>query len=87
MLVSNDGDFVEQVGDLLDGRRVGVIGFVEFRNTPVVPLAERGLELTQFGPPVWRRALPTASETSELRASIPASSPGGRVPSEEATSS
>jgi putative heme uptake system protein len=44
LLVSNDGDFVEQVGDLLDGRRVGVIGFVEFRNSAFVPLAERGLE-------------------------------------------
>jgi uncharacterized protein len=44
MLVSNDGDFVEQVGDILDGRRVGVIGFVEFRNSAFVPLAERGLE-------------------------------------------
>jgi uncharacterized protein len=44
MLVSNDGDFVEQVGDLLDGRRVGVIGFVEFRNSAFVPMVERGLE-------------------------------------------
>ena len=44
MLVSNDGDFVEQVGDILDGRRVGVIGFVEFRNSAFAPLAERGLE-------------------------------------------
>ena len=44
LLVSNDGDFVEQVGDLLDGRRVGVIGFVEFRNSAFVGLAERGLE-------------------------------------------
>jgi len=44
LLVSNDGDFVEQVGDLLDGRRVGVIGFVEFRNSAFVQLAERGLE-------------------------------------------
>jgi uncharacterized protein len=44
MLVSNDGDFVEQVGDLLDGRRVGVLGFVEFRNSAFVPLVERGLE-------------------------------------------
>jgi uncharacterized protein len=33
LLVSNDGDFVEQVTDLLDGRRVGVIGFNEFRNS------------------------------------------------------
>ena len=44
LLVSNDGDFVEQVGDLLDGRRVGVVGFVEFRNLGFVELAERGLE-------------------------------------------
>ncbi len=45
MLVSNDGDFVEQVGDLLDGRRVGVVGFVEFRNSAFVQLAEKGLEV------------------------------------------
>ena len=44
MLVSNDGDFVEQVEGLLDGRRVGVIGFTEFRNHAFVPLVERGLE-------------------------------------------
>ena len=44
LLVSNDGDFVDQVGDLLDGRRVGVIGFVEFRNQAFLELAERGLE-------------------------------------------
>ena len=44
MLVSNDGDFVEQLGDLLDGRRVGVVGFVEFRNQRFVELAGRGLE-------------------------------------------
>ncbi len=44
LLVSNDGDFVEQVGDLLDGRRVGVIGFVEFRNHGFVELFEDGLE-------------------------------------------
>ena len=44
LLVSNDGDFVDQVGDLLDGRRVGVIGFVEFRNHAFVQLAEQGLE-------------------------------------------
>ncbi len=44
MLVSNDGDFVEHVGGLLDGRRVGVIGFVEFRNHGFVELAEQGLE-------------------------------------------
>jgi uncharacterized protein len=44
LLVSNDGDFVDQVGNLLDGRRVGVVGFVEFRNHGFVELAEQGLE-------------------------------------------
>jgi len=44
LLVSNDGDFVEQVEDLLDGRRVGVVGFSEFRNHAFSELAERGLE-------------------------------------------
>lgn len=44
MLVSNDGDFVEQVEDLLDGRRVGVVGFVEFRNHGFADLQEHGLE-------------------------------------------
>jgi uncharacterized protein len=43
LLVSNDGDFAEQVGGLLDGRRVGVVGFVEFRNSAFVQLADRGL--------------------------------------------
>jgi uncharacterized protein len=43
-LVSNDGDFVEQVSDLLDGRRVGTIGFVEFRNHGFTELVEQGLE-------------------------------------------
>ena len=44
LLVSNDGDFAEQLGDLLDGRRAGVVGFVEFRNNAFVQLAEHGLE-------------------------------------------
>jgi putative heme uptake system protein len=44
LLVSNDGDFVEQVRDVLDGRRVGVVGFVEFRNQTFLELAEQGLE-------------------------------------------
>ena len=44
ILVSNDGDFIDQVGDLLDGRRVGVVGFVEFRNHGFAELADRGLE-------------------------------------------
>jgi uncharacterized protein len=44
LLVSNDGDFVDDLGDLLDGRRVGVVGFVEFRNKGFDQLADRGLE-------------------------------------------
>lgn len=44
LLVSNDGDFVEQVGDLLDGRRVGVVGFAEFRSSAFTQLAGQGLE-------------------------------------------
>jgi uncharacterized protein len=43
MVVSNDGDFVEPVADLLDGRRVGVVGFAEFRNQGFLELAG-GLE-------------------------------------------
>ena len=44
VLVSNDGDFVEEVGELLDGRRVGLVGFVEFRNHAFSQLVELGLE-------------------------------------------
>ena len=45
VLVSNDGDFVPQVTSLLDGdRRVGLIGFNEFRNHNFTPLVGRGLE-------------------------------------------
>jgi uncharacterized protein len=43
LLVSNDGDFVDQVRDLLDGRRVGVVGFDEFRSNAFVQLAAQGL--------------------------------------------
>ncbi len=45
LLVSNDGDFTGQVASLLDGRRVGVIGFNEFRNQTFTSLAGQGLEL------------------------------------------
>jgi uncharacterized protein len=46
MLVSNDGDFLEGTEALLDGsRRVGVVGFTEFRNHEFVPFVARGLEL------------------------------------------
>ena len=44
LLVSNDGDFVDGMTTLLDGRRLGVIGFSEFRNHEFTPLVERGLE-------------------------------------------
>ena len=46
LLVSNDGDFLEDTEKLLDGRRrVGVVGFTEFRNHDFTPLVSRGLEL------------------------------------------
>ena len=44
LLVSNDGDFLENVEELLDGRRVGVAGFVEFRNNGFIHLQDQGLE-------------------------------------------
>ncbi|SEJ52917.1 NYN domain-containing protein [Demequina mangrovi] len=44
VLVSNDGDFVDQAEDLLDGRRVGLAGFVEFRNNAFIELQGQGLE-------------------------------------------
>ena len=45
LLVSNDGDFVEGVENLLDGRRrVGVVGFTEFRNNEFSRLVGRGLQ-------------------------------------------
>ncbi len=44
ILVSNDGDFVSDVDALLDGRKVGVVGFVEFRNHGFVNLVDKGLE-------------------------------------------
>ena len=45
MLVSNDGDFVEQVGDLLDGRRGrGASASSSSATARSCPLVERGLE-------------------------------------------
>ena len=45
LLVSNDGDFAEDMERLLDGRRkLGVIGFDEFRNQAFAGLARRGLQ-------------------------------------------
>ena len=46
LLVSNDGDFVEDLSALVDGdRRLGVVGFTEFRNHAFTPLVQRGLEV------------------------------------------
>ncbi len=46
VLVSNDGDFVDDLAALLQGdRRVAVIGFDEFRNHQFAALQNRGLEL------------------------------------------
>lgn len=44
VLVSNDGDFVEQIEDVMDGRRVAVSGFLEFRNSAFAELQSHGLE-------------------------------------------
>lgn len=44
LLVSNDGDFVDRLADLLGDRRVGVVGFTEFRNHAFAELGDRGLE-------------------------------------------
>ena len=44
LLVSHDRDFVEQVRALLDGRRVGVVGFNEYRSTAFAHLVDEGLE-------------------------------------------
>jgi uncharacterized protein len=49
LLVSNDGDFLDGIENLLDGRRrVGVVGFTEFRNHEFLPLVGRGLELVDL---------------------------------------
>lgn len=42
VLVSHDGDFVDDLGAVLDRRRVGVMGFAEFRNAGFAELP--GLE-------------------------------------------
>ncbi len=44
-LVSNDGDFLPALDTLLDDRRVGIVGFDEFRNSGYASLVERGLEV------------------------------------------
>ncbi|MDQ6716025.1 MAG: NYN domain-containing protein [Actinomycetota bacterium] len=44
MLVSHDGDFLPQLADICDGRRVGLVAFKEFRNSGFLALADQGLE-------------------------------------------
>jgi len=45
LLVSHDGDFLEDVEPLLGGeRRVGVAAFAEFRNSGLAHLMDQGLE-------------------------------------------
>ncbi|NHA66764.1 NYN domain-containing protein [Phycicoccus flavus] len=44
VLVSNDGDFVEELEPLVGDRRTGIVGFDEFRNHNFAPLVARGLE-------------------------------------------
>jgi uncharacterized protein len=60
ILISNDGDFVPQVEALLDGRRVGVAGFVEFRNGAFGAMGERGLEFfdLEYDVHAFRERLP-----------------------------
>ncbi|WP_062385203.1 NYN domain-containing protein [Demequina iriomotensis] len=60
VLVSNDGDFVDDVEDLLDGRRVGLVGFVEFRNGGFIELQENGLEFfdLEYDVHAFNEALP-----------------------------
>lgn len=45
MLVSHDGDFLPQIEQLSGTRRVGVIGFSEFRNHGLGQLSTRGVEM------------------------------------------
>lgn len=46
LLGSHDGDFLEQVSALLDGkRRVGLLAFREFVSTTFLPLVDKGLEI------------------------------------------
>ncbi len=60
MLVSNDGDFVGGVSDLLDGRRAGVVGFTEFRNHGFTELTSQGLETfdLEYDVQAFRTSLP-----------------------------
>ena len=60
VLVSNDGDFVDGIEELLDGRRVGLAGFVEFRNNAFIELGDQGLEFfdLEYDVHAFNEALP-----------------------------
>jgi putative heme uptake system protein len=60
ILISNDGDFAPQVEQLLDGRRVGVAGFIEFRNSAFGEMRERGVEFfdLEYDVHAFRERLP-----------------------------
>ncbi len=60
ILISNDGDFAPQVEELLDGRRVGVAGFIEFRNSAFGEMRERGVEFfdLEYDVKAFRERLP-----------------------------
>lgn len=60
ILISNDGDFAPQVERLLDGRRVGLVGFVEFRNSAFGEMRDRGLEFfdLEYDVHAFRERLP-----------------------------
>ena len=60
ILISNDGDFAPQVEELLDGRRVGLAGFIEFRNSAFGEMRERGLEFfdLEYDVRAFRERLP-----------------------------
>lgn len=44
-LASHDGDFLPQLEQICDGRRVAVVGFPEFRHRGFLGLADQGLQL------------------------------------------
>ena len=60
LLISNDGDFAPQIESLLDGRRVGVAGFIEFRNSAFGAMRERGVEFfdLEYDVHAFRERLP-----------------------------
>ena len=62
LLVSHDADFVDQVTALVDdgARKVGIIGFREFRSQAYTPLFERGLDSfdLEFDVRAFRTPLP-----------------------------